>query len=179
MVFVTRRGARRTDCGCGGALVSTTPRPATDEPVRGAIAPPWINSLSGIERMRLYARRVLPATPFARLTGFGIGHVSTGTLTGTLKASGHLVYPPAYSLAPLSTQALFAFASTAVDSRRRSYRRAGGPERDLRVADGARPCRRFRDSFHGAREAEAQRCRRRIRPLRGGGLTDASGRIEP
>jgi hypothetical protein len=79
----------------GGALVRTTPRPITDEPVRGVIAPPWLNSLPGIERMRLYARRALPATPFARLTGFGIGHVSAGTLTGTLKASGHLVFPPA------------------------------------------------------------------------------------
>ncbi len=76
-----------------GALVSTTPRPVTDEPVRGVVAPPWLNSLPGIERMRLYARRALPATPIARLTGYGIGHVSTGTLTGTLKASGHLVFP--------------------------------------------------------------------------------------
>ena len=73
--------------------MSTTPRPITDEPVRGVVAPPWLTSLSGIERMRLYARRDLPATPFARLTGFGIGHVSTGSLTGVLKASGHLVMP--------------------------------------------------------------------------------------
>jgi class 3 adenylate cyclase len=66
--------------------------------------------------MRLYARRVLPATPFARLTGFGIGHVSTGRLTGTLKASGHLVFPPAYNLSALSTQALHAASDTAVDA---------------------------------------------------------------
>ena len=96
--------------------MSKIPSPVTDEPARGVVAPPWLNSLPGIERMRLYGRRVLPATPLARLTGFGIGHVSTGTLTGTLKASGHLVYPPAYSLAPLSTQALFACASTAIDA---------------------------------------------------------------
>jgi hypothetical protein len=92
--------------------VSTIPRPVTDEPPRGAIAPPWLNSLSGIERMRLYARRALPATPFARLTGFAIGHVSTGSLTGTLKASGHLVFPPAYNLPALSSQALYAGSIT-------------------------------------------------------------------
>jgi class 3 adenylate cyclase len=100
----------------GGALVSTTPRPVTDETVRGVVSPPWLKSLPGIDRMRLYASRVLPATPFARLTGFAIGHVSTGTLTGTLKASGHLVMPPAYNLAPLSTQSLYACATTAVEA---------------------------------------------------------------
>jgi class 3 adenylate cyclase len=100
----------------GGALVSTTPRPVTDEPVRGVVAPPWLTSLSGIERMRLYARHVLPATPFARLTGFGIGHVSTGALTGTLKASGHLVFPPAFNMSALSTQALLPCAVTAVEA---------------------------------------------------------------
>ena len=100
----------------GGAFVGTDPRPVTDEPVRGVIAPPWLTSLSGIERMRLYARRGLPATPFARLTGYGIGHVSTGALTGTLKASGHLVFPPAYNLSALSSQALYACGITAVDA---------------------------------------------------------------
>jgi class 3 adenylate cyclase len=96
--------------------MSATPRPITDEPVRGVVAPPWLTSLPGIERMRLYARRVLPTTPLARLTGFGIGHVSTGSLTGTLKASGgHLVFPPAYNLSPLSGQALYACAAAAVD----------------------------------------------------------------
>jgi acyl-coenzyme A thioesterase PaaI-like protein len=72
--------------------------------------------LSGIERMRLYARHALPATPFARLTGFGIGHVSTGSLTGTLKASGHLVFPPAYNLSALSTRALHAGSDTAIEA---------------------------------------------------------------
>ena len=96
--------------------MNTTPRPVTDEPVRGVVAPPWLNSLSGIERMRLYARRVLPATPFARLTGYGIGHVSAGSLTGTLKASGHLVFPPAYNLSALESQALYNCGITAVDT---------------------------------------------------------------
>ena len=97
-------------------LVSTTARPVTDEPVRGVISPPWLTSLPGIERMRLYARRVLPATPLARLTGFGIGHVSSGSLTGALKTSGHLVFPPAYNLSALSSQALYACGITAVDA---------------------------------------------------------------
>lgn len=94
----------------------TQPQPITDEPVRGVAPPPWINSLPGIERMRLYTRRLLPATPFARLTGYGIGHVSTGSLTGTLKASGHLVFPPAYNLSPLHVHALYGGGSTAVDA---------------------------------------------------------------
>jgi class 3 adenylate cyclase len=96
--------------------VSAIPRPITDEPVRGVVAPPWIHSLSGIERMRLFARRILPATPFARLTGFGIGHVSTGALTGTMKASGHLVFPPAYNLSAASSQALYACATAALEA---------------------------------------------------------------
>lgn len=94
--------------------MTPTPRPVTDEPVRGVVAAPWITSMPGIERMRLYGRRLLPTTPFARLTGFGIGHVSTGSLTGTLKASGHLVFIPAYNLSPLYSQALYACALTAI-----------------------------------------------------------------
>jgi uncharacterized protein (TIGR00369 family) len=96
--------------------VTGHPRPITDEPVRGVVSPPWIFSLPGIERVRLYARRVLPATPFARLTGYGIGHVSAGSLTGTLKASGHLLFPPAYNLTPLYGIALYGAALTAVDA---------------------------------------------------------------
>ncbi len=94
--------------------MTASPRPVTDEPARGVVAPPWINSLPGIERMRLYARRLLPRTPWARLVGFGLGHVSTGSVTGTLKASGHLVFIPAYNLTPLSHQALSACALTAI-----------------------------------------------------------------
>ena len=96
--------------------MSNIPSPVTDEPARGVVAPPWMNNLPGIERMRLFARRTLPAPPFPRLTGFGIGHVSAGSLTGTLKASGHLVFPPAYNLSVLSNQALYACAETAVDT---------------------------------------------------------------
>jgi uncharacterized protein (TIGR00369 family) len=101
--------------------MSTVPRSVTDEPARGVVAPPWLNTLAGIERMRLYARRVLPTTPIARLTGFGIGHVSSGNLTGTLKAGGHLVMPPAYNLSALSTQALYACATTAVEAEMAVY----------------------------------------------------------
>jgi hypothetical protein len=69
-----------------------------------------------MERMTLYARNLLPATPFARLVGFGIGHVSPGTLTGTLKATGNLVFIPAYNLTPLYTMALYAGGLTAVNA---------------------------------------------------------------
>jgi uncharacterized protein (TIGR00369 family) len=95
--------------------VSDFPRPVTDEPVRGVVTPPWLISLPGIERIRLYTRRMLPVTPFARLTGYAIGHVSAGSLTGTLKASGHLAFPPAYNLALVYGQALYSGAITAVD----------------------------------------------------------------
>ena len=97
-----------------GGVVTAAPRPITDEPVRGVVAPPWLTSLPGLERMHLYTRRLLPTTPFARLTGFGIGHVSPGSLTGTLKASGHLMFIPGYNLTPLYSQALYACALTAI-----------------------------------------------------------------
>lgn len=90
------------------------PRPVTDEPVRGVVAPPWLASLPGIQRMRLYSDGVLPATPFARLCGFGVGHVSAGRLTATMKASSAFQFPPVYNLSPLFVQALQFGALTAV-----------------------------------------------------------------
>ncbi len=54
------------------------PRPITDEPVRGVVTPPWVFSLPRIEGLRLYARRLLLETPIVRLTGTGLGHVSSG-----------------------------------------------------------------------------------------------------
>ncbi len=91
-----------------------TTKAITDEPARGVVSPPWLFSLPGIERMRLYARRVLPATPLARLVGLGIGHVSAGNFTGTLKASGHLTFIPAISATPGLHGALHGAALTAI-----------------------------------------------------------------
>ena len=90
------------------------PRPITDEPVRGAVRPPWLTSLPGIDRMRLYATSALPGTPFARLTGFAIGHVSVGSLTGRMPASGHLAFIPSYNMAPLYDFTGYACAVTAI-----------------------------------------------------------------
>jgi class 3 adenylate cyclase len=94
--------------------MTPTPRPVTEEPARGVVAPAWLASLPGIERMRLYSDGLLPATPFARLCGIGVGHVSVGSLTATMKASGILQFPPLYNLSPLYVQALYAGALTAV-----------------------------------------------------------------
>jgi class 3 adenylate cyclase len=95
-------------------VMSSGPRPVTDEAVRGVVAPPWLVSLPGIKRVRLYSDGLLPLTPFARLCGFGLGHVSVGSLTATMKASGILAFPPLYNLSPLFVQALRAGALTAV-----------------------------------------------------------------
>jgi class 3 adenylate cyclase len=94
--------------------MTSDPRPVTDEPVRGVVAPPWLTSLPGIQRMRMYSDGLLPATPFARLCGIGLGHVSVGSLTATMKASSCLLFPPVYNLSPLYVQALYAGALTAV-----------------------------------------------------------------
>jgi len=78
------------------------------------MAPPWLASLPGIQRMRLYSDGLLPLTPFVRLCGLGVGHVSVGSITATMKASGILQFPPLYNLSPLYVQALYAGALTAV-----------------------------------------------------------------
>ena len=89
-------------------------RPVTDEPVRGSIAPPWIFALPGIERMRLLARHLIPALPIAHLFGIGIGHVSAGSTTGTMKASGHMGFVPGLNVAPLFVESCYGAALTAV-----------------------------------------------------------------
>ena len=96
--------------------MTSYPRPVTDEPVRGVVAPPWIFNVPGLERVRLWTRRLIPTTPFSRLSGFGIGHVSTGSVTGFLRASGHLIMVPWYNMTPLYAEALYACASTALDA---------------------------------------------------------------
>jgi uncharacterized protein (TIGR00369 family) len=92
------------------------PRPVTDEPARGSILPGWAYSLPGLERVRLASRRLIATTPFSRLVGFRIGHVSTGSVTGTMKAGGHLLMIPAYNLSPLYAEAFTACASTAIEA---------------------------------------------------------------
>ena len=90
-------------------------RPVTDEPVRGLVPPPWIYSLPGIERMRLLARHYLAAAPSARLYGISVGHVSTGSATGTMKASGITQHIPALNVSPVVLEALQGAAITALE----------------------------------------------------------------
>jgi len=91
-------------------------RPITDEPVRGLIPPPWIYSLSGFERMRLLSRHYLGLTRTARLFGLGLGHVSMGSVTITMKASGHMAFIPALNVVPIFMESLQGAALTALDA---------------------------------------------------------------
>ena len=90
-------------------------RAVTDEPVRGLIPPPWIYSLPGMERMRLLARHYLAAAPSARLFGINLGHVSTGSATGTQKASGLTQHIPALNVSVVVLEALQGAAITALE----------------------------------------------------------------
>ena len=49
------------------------------EPVRGVVPSPAVFSLSGLELVRAYAQRRLPSTPHARLFGYRLTQVSTGS----------------------------------------------------------------------------------------------------
>ena len=125
-------------------------RPVIDEPVRGLVPPPWINSLSGIERMRLMSRHYLALMPTARLFGLGLGHVSAGSATATMKASGHMAFIPALNVVPLFMESLHGAVLTALDagtdrhfpprvlpSTSSSWRQA--PRRPNRSEEGFRP----------------------------------------
>ena len=50
-----------------------------NEPVRGVLAGPGFLSLPGLDRMRLYQQRRLPATPHAHLLGYRLTQVSSGS----------------------------------------------------------------------------------------------------
>lgn len=50
-----------------------------NEPVRGVLPDPGFFSLPGLERMRLYQQTRLPATPHARLLGYRMTQVSSGS----------------------------------------------------------------------------------------------------
>ncbi len=68
-----------------------------------------------MERMRLLARHYLAAAPSARLLGISVGHVSTGSATGTQKASGLTQHIPALNVSPVVLEALQGAAMTALD----------------------------------------------------------------
>jgi class 3 adenylate cyclase len=90
-------------------------RPVTDEPARGLVPPMWIYSLPGMERMRLFGRRYLAAPPCARLYGISLGHVSIGSATATMKASGITQHVPALNVSPVVLEALQDAAITALE----------------------------------------------------------------
>ena len=50
-----------------------------NEPVRGVLPEPGFFALPGLERMRLYQQARLPATPHARLLGYRMTQVSSGS----------------------------------------------------------------------------------------------------
>ncbi len=59
----------------------------TDEPVRGSVAPPWFDALSGIDRVRAWAQGLVPRPPLSRLLGIRPAHVGAGSGTWVMPAS--------------------------------------------------------------------------------------------
>jgi hypothetical protein len=50
-----------------------------DEPVRRSVPDPSLFSLSGLEQIRAYTRGLMPSTPSARLLGYRVTQVRSGT----------------------------------------------------------------------------------------------------
>jgi uncharacterized protein (TIGR00369 family) len=66
------------------------------EPPRGGFANPALLSLSGLEQMRAFFRRLSPAPPIHHLTGMVPTEVGAGTATFTMPATGWLLSPPGF-----------------------------------------------------------------------------------
>lgn len=64
-----------------------------DEPLRGQIPPPWFAALSGLERLRTWSSRILPAPPVARLLGVRVPHVGPGMVVCVMPASETMLAP--------------------------------------------------------------------------------------
>ena len=58
-----------------------------NEPVRGVIPDPSFYSLSGLDMVRSYIRRDIPATPHARLLGYRLTQVNSGSVVVNLPLS--------------------------------------------------------------------------------------------
>ena len=86
----------------------------TDEPARGTPFPAWVSSLPGPERVRLLGSGLVPRAPVTHLFGFGIGHVSPGSVIATMPASGNFIALPAMDIVPLVILALRLAATTAI-----------------------------------------------------------------
>jgi hypothetical protein len=46
-----------------------------EEPVRGSVPPPWFAALPGIDRIRAFAKGLLPLPPLFRFLGIRPAHV--------------------------------------------------------------------------------------------------------
>ncbi len=66
------------------------------EPPRGGFANPALLSLSGLEQMRAFFRRLSPAPPIHHLTGMVPTEVGAGKATFTMPATGWLLSPPGF-----------------------------------------------------------------------------------
>jgi class 3 adenylate cyclase len=86
-----------------------------DEPLRGQIPPPWFPALSGLERMRAWSNRILPAPPAARLLGVRLAHVGPGMVACVMPA-GEIMLAPNGQIEtwPLLSNALNMALATAV-----------------------------------------------------------------
>jgi uncharacterized protein (TIGR00369 family) len=85
------------------------------EPLRGQIAPPWFAALSGLERMRAWASRILPAPPVARLLGVRVAHVGPGMAVCVMPAGETMLAPNGQiEIWPLLSSALCSALETAV-----------------------------------------------------------------
>lgn len=89
-------------------------KPVTDEPVRGTRFPAWVASLPGPERVRLLGSGLVSPSPISHLFGFGIGHVSPGSVIATMPASGNFIALPGMDTVPLVMLALRLAATTAI-----------------------------------------------------------------
>lgn len=95
-------------------MIGTGSKPVTDEPVRGAIYPPWFSSLPGIERMHARGRGLVARPPVTRLFGFRAGHIGAGAVTMTMPASANFQVVPGLEIHPLLYSALWTAATTTV-----------------------------------------------------------------
>jgi uncharacterized protein (TIGR00369 family) len=64
-----------------------------DEPVRGLVAPPWFNALSGFERMRAFSTGLVPGPPVTRLLGLRTTHVGPGLAVCVMPAIEMMASP--------------------------------------------------------------------------------------
>ena len=98
----------------GGRVVTSQPRPVTEEPVRGSVPPPWFFGLPGIERVSALAKGLIPRNPLGHLFGLNLGNVGAGTATVRMPASANFLGPPFMEVSPVLYVALWNAATTTI-----------------------------------------------------------------